>query len=523
MKKYLAIAFFTILLSTSVGIKQSFAADTWYVGEGLKDGDYFRYTLCQVDYKSCAEFEMDFWVKGKTERGDWDLQVVVIDGSKIVSANMEVGRAAPEPVNVSKEILPYASAFKSSIVWLSGFATRVDPKDFSAPAWGKIGSIGGMPVGPLGIQETITVPGGTFETHVIGWHKSTDNKIWVKDDFPFPIKALTFVDVTAGTIPVQYKFELLEYGNTANPPDFLDAVSTPTMTEAQCPRDDSIVRSQANTDTHKMIIEYSYSPEHPKTGCDIKWNLDFAKSFDVNQFESDIHYDIFVVDDNNILLRSFAEDQGRDHLFSPAGKELLTMEVKEPEGTAHYVIHVYGTGPDGMAPDTEKSGSLQIDVEIAKGTASPTTKPPVKEPPKETPAEPNPPMEITIDIPQGAADIDNEIFYDPADTYVTPGSTITWTNSDTAAHTVTSGTPSETDGKFDSSLFGPGKTFETVLEEKGTYQYFCQVHPWMTGSITVDPAAVPEFPVSVIMIMILVVAMTVVISRFKTNIFNLKF
>ena len=132
-------------------------------------------------------------------------------------------------------------------------------------------------------------------------------------------------------------------------------------------------------------------------------------------------------------------------------------------------------------------------------------------------------MQITIDMPEGAANVDNDVFYDPADTWVTPSSTITWTNSDTAAHTVTSGTPSEgPDGKFDSGLFGPGKTFETVLDEKGTYQYFCQVHPWMIGSITVDPAAIPEFPISVMIIMALVVTASVVITRFK-NITNSKF
>ncbi|MBI5377366.1 MAG: hypothetical protein HZA82_01920, partial [Thaumarchaeota archaeon] len=146
-------------------------------------------------------------------------------------------------------------------------------------------------------------------------------------------------------------------------------------------------------------------------------------------------------------------------------------------------------------------------------------------PPEKKPSitQPNPPMKITIDMPEGAASVDNGIFFDPADTFVTPGSTITWTNSDTVSHTVTSGTPSEgPDGKFDSGLFGPGKTFETVLDEKGTYQYFCQVHPWMTGSITVDPTAVPEFPISVMIIMALVVAASVIITRFK-NITNSKF
>ena len=490
------------MLATPIGIKGAFAADTWYSGEGLKEGDYFRYTLCQADFKSCTQFEMDFWVKGKTADGDWDLQVVVIDGNKIVKGDIQIGRIAPEPIGVSKGLDNYVSAYKSSLAWLSGYATRLDPKDFSAPAWGRIGSIGGMEVGPRGVEETITVPAGSFETHLIGWHKSTDNKIWIKDNFPFPIKALTFIDVSSGTIPILYQFELLEYGNTANPPDFLDVTPTEVPTEEQCPKDDSIKRDEDNLDSHGMIIAYGHSPEKPRSGCQITWIFEFEKSFDPNQFESDVHYDIFVVNDKGIKLRSFAEEQGQTHLFAPVGKEFRKMDVKEPEGIAHYVVHVYGTGPDGTAPDTTKSGSLAIDIEVAEGDAPIT--------------QPNPPMKITIDMPEGAANIDNEIFYDPADTYVTPGSTITWTNSDTASHTVTSGTPSDgPDGNFDSGLFGPGKKFETVLDEKGTYSYFCQIHPWMTGSITVDPTAIPEFPISVMIILVLVVAASVIISKFK--------
>lgn len=485
-------------------------AETWYVGQGLKEGDYFRYDVCQVDYKSCTKFEMDFWVKGKTTNGDWDMQVLVKEGdNKIVKGDMQVGRIAPEPIGFSDNIGPYASAYKSSIAWLSGFVTRVDPKSFDAPAWGKIGSIGGMQVGPTGQKETVTVQGGTFDTFVVGWHKASDNKIWVVPNMPFPVKALTFVDVTAGTIPVQYQFELLEYGNTANAPDFFDVTPTSGPTEEQCPKDTSIKRGSAGLDSHAMIVAYSYSPETPRSGCEITWNFEFEKSFDPNQFESDVHYDIFVVDSEGTLLRSFANEQGQTHLFAPVGKEFRKMDVKEQAGTAHYIIHVYGTGPDGDNPDTTKSGSLPIDIPIAEGTAPSTT--------------PNPPMKITIDIAAGAANVENAIFYDPADTSVTPGSTITWTNGDSASHTVTSGTPSGgPDGKFDSGLFGPGKTFKTTLDEKGTYPYFCQVHPWMTGSITVDPTAIPEFPINVMMIMILVVAASIVITRFK-NVTNLKF
>jgi hypothetical protein len=287
---------------------------------------------------------------------------------------MQVGRIAPEPVGVSKGLESHVSAYKSSIAWLSGYATRIEPKDFSAPAWGKIGSIGGMEVGPRGVKETITVPAGSFETHLIGWHKSTDNKIWVKDNFPFPIKALTFVDVSSGTIPTLYKFELLEYGNTANPPDFLDVAATAVTTEGQCPKDTSIKRGEDNLDSHGMIIAYGYSPEKPRSGCQITWVFEFEKIFDPNQFESDVHYDIFVVDDKGRLLRSFSQEQGKDHLFAPVGKEFRKMDVKEPAGIAHYVIHVYGTGPDGTFPNTKKSGSVKIDITVAENPMAGTEK-----------------------------------------------------------------------------------------------------------------------------------------------------
>ena len=71
------------------------------------------------------------------------------------------------------------------------------------------------------------------------------------------------------------------------------------------------------------------------------------------------------MDDDGNLLRSFAQEQGQTHLFAPVGKEFRKMDVKEPIGTAHYVIHVYGTGPDGADPDTTKSGSLAIDIDLA--------------------------------------------------------------------------------------------------------------------------------------------------------------
>jgi len=67
------------------------------------------------------------------------------------------------------------------------------------------------------------------------------------------------------------------------------------------------------------------------------------------------------------------------------------------------------------------------------------------------------------------------------------GDTVTWENVDNAAHTVTSGSPADgPDGVFDSSLImAGGASFSHTFDAAGTYDYFCMVHPWMSGVVIV--------------------------------------
>jgi plastocyanin len=100
------------------------------------------------------------------------------------------------------------------------------------------------------------------------------------------------------------------------------------------------------------------------------------------------------------------------------------------------------------------------------------------------------PFSGTISIPSGSSvpgcDETNECFI-PAEVTVSVGDTVTWSNDDSAAHTVTSGTPSDgPDGIFDSSLFMAGTTFSYTFDTAGEYNYFCMVHPWMTGKVQVN-------------------------------------
>jgi predicted secreted protein with PEFG-CTERM motif len=98
-----------------------------------------------------------------------------------------------------------------------------------------------------------------------------------------------------------------------------------------------------------------------------------------------------------------------------------------------------------------------------------------------------------INIPTGAASPDAPYFWQSEKDGKTDGKItilvnehVLWKNADTDPHTVTSGTvEGGVDGKFDSGLFGPGKSFKHQFTEVGTYDYYCLVHPWMTGVVTV--------------------------------------
>ena len=100
------------------------------------------------------------------------------------------------------------------------------------------------------------------------------------------------------------------------------------------------------------------------------------------------------------------------------------------------------------------------------------------------------PMSMTVNVAEGsgAPGCDETLeCYLPYTAEIAVGGTITWSNIDVAAHTVTSGSMADgVNGLFDSGLFMAGSTFEHTFDEAGTFDYFCMVHPWMTGVISVS-------------------------------------
>ena len=72
--------------------------------------------------------------------------------------------------------------------------------------------------------------------------------------------------------------------------------------------------------------------------------------------------------------------------------------------------------------------------------------------------------------------------FSPRTVKVSVGDTIKWSNGDAAPHTVTA----KSGGDVDSGTLAQGASFELTPDQAGTIEYFCAIHPSMTGTIEVQ-------------------------------------
>jgi plastocyanin len=103
------------------------------------------------------------------------------------------------------------------------------------------------------------------------------------------------------------------------------------------------------------------------------------------------------------------------------------------------------------------------------------------------------PLELTVEggddgddaVGDGASVTIVDFSFDPQAVEVAAGSTATWANDDGVAHTVTAGSPGSPTGEFDEPV-DAGATVEVSFDEAGTVDYFCAIHPAMTGQVVVS-------------------------------------
>jgi plastocyanin len=80
--------------------------------------------------------------------------------------------------------------------------------------------------------------------------------------------------------------------------------------------------------------------------------------------------------------------------------------------------------------------------------------------------------------------------YSPNPITINRGENVTWANEDFLPHTVTSGTPdqmgtAESGQDFDSGFIGTKSSFTHTFETRGEFDYYCELHPNMVGTVIV--------------------------------------
>ncbi len=165
-----------------------------------------------------------------------------------------------------------------------------------------------------------------------------------------------------------------------------------------------------------------------------------------------------------------------------AGEGGTSEFIAGEEGVFYYICTVPGHREQGMVGKIIV-GDVAVEEEVMEAAPEPEV--------MEEVAVPEPvAYDGPISLPEGSGVPGCHETYEcyiPYHVTAPAGTEIVWSNDDTAAHTVTSGTPADgPDGIFDSSILAGGLTFSVTLDEPGEYPYYCIVHPWMVGNLTIE-------------------------------------
>ncbi len=281
---------FGILATLGIGTVYA-QSGTWYVGEGTLPDTYLTYRIQEIETNDSTSYEITIYFQEQDDRGAWVAPTFVVSGGKVLSGTLRLADNNLTPLgggDIPTEMQPYVSGYQNSLTFLEAYASKSNPKALSGNPWGNVAGTGAAVIGPTG-TETVTVGGGTFETSIITYSRgSVTNRIWVADNFPYPVKALVYADVTEPPAPVRYEFELLAQGTGQPvPPESVEEIPQPPL--------------RRSTVTSAYQVEIDWSPVEIMPGEETTFTISF---FDNEAFPiENVGYDLLVRDiEGNILL-----------------------------------------------------------------------------------------------------------------------------------------------------------------------------------------------------------------------------
>ena len=96
-------------------------------------------------------------------------------------------------------------------------------------------------------------------------------------------------------------------------------------------------------------------------------------------------------------------------------------------------------------------------------------------------------LTASVTIPNGNSAQSSVGFFVPLNSEILRGTTVTWQNQDNIGHTIQSINDQGTIiPMFNSPVLKTGETFSYKFDNPGVYHYYCSIHPWRIGVVTVS-------------------------------------
>ena len=300
-------------------------SENWYVGKGVKPDTYYTYEIKNTDTNQGQPFTMTIYFKEYNETGKyWIAPTFVVDQGKVINgtfhlSNLDLTALGSSPI--PSEMGEYRSAYSTTLTWLAAFVP-MPGQSLSSPSWGKIASIGGPEIKPGG-NAKVTTSAGAFDTKIITYHKGVDSHIYINKDLPYPVKAETFADVTFGTAPIQYSYELKAIGSGEPPlPESQIEIPVPPLS-LKTPRG-----------TH--VVQLLWEPVEIKAGNDTNFGIIFTD--DKNNIVERVTYGYKITGENNTVIDEFTNQRANEgtgqfaYKFDTPGDKALQITLETASG-----------------------------------------------------------------------------------------------------------------------------------------------------------------------------------------------
>lgn len=268
--------------------------DRWYIGKSVTADSYYIYTIQDFEVNGGAQYTMSIHFKEQDSEGNWIAPVYIVENNgNVINGTLSLGenlavRAGDS--SIPKEMNPYIDGYKDTLTWLEAFTSKGSPQSLKAVSWGKIACIGCGTLDPAGTEQ-VTAAGITFDTTVMLNHRGQkDSKIWIAKELPYPVKALTYADVTTGVPPIQYAFDLIKTGTGQPPqPESETRIPTPPLTLA------------TGRGTYKVTL--SWTPEQILPGRETTFTTSIADS-NGNPLQR-VNYDLVMTGPDKVVIEQF--------------------------------------------------------------------------------------------------------------------------------------------------------------------------------------------------------------------------